>query len=316
MNIVFLDSGTVGNDIDISIYEKLGNLTTYTATSQSEAPERVKDANVIITNKVKLTEEVLSAAKNLKLVCVTATGFDNVDLNYAKSHGIAVCNVKGYSTDSVAQITVATVLSLVNHLNFYDKFCKSGEYTKSGVHNRLEPVFHELAGKVWGIYGYGNIGKKVAEVAKAFGCKVIVCKRTPEDGVECVSLSELFERSDIITLHTPLNDETYHSVNKEILAKSKKNLVLVNAARGAVTDERAVYDAVAGGVIGAYGTDVYSVEPMQYDNPIYGLRDYENVMFTPHMAWGAYEARERLVYEVYENISAFFDSRIRNRVDL
>lgn len=316
MNIVFLDSGTVGNDIDISIYEKLGSLTTYTATSQSEAPERVKDANVIITNKVKLTEEVLSAAKELKLVCVTATGFDNVDLNYAKSHGIAVCNVKGYSTDSVAQITVATVLSLVNHLNFYDRFCKSGKYTESGVQNRLEPVFHELAGKTWGIYGYGNIGKKVAEVAKAFGCNVIVCKRMPEDGVECVTLSELFERSDIITLHTPLNDETYHSVNKEILEKSKKHLVLVNAARGAVTDEKAVYNAVIGGVIGAYGTDVYSVEPMQYDNPIYGLKDCENVMFTPHMAWGAYEARERLIYEVYENISAFFDGEIRNRVDL
>lgn len=315
MNIVFLDSGTVGNDIDINVYEKLGSLTTYNATPQSEAPERVKDANVIITNKVKLTEEVLSAAKELKLVCVTATGFDNVDLNYAKKNGIAVCNVKGYSTDSVAQITVATVLSLVNHLNFYDSFCKSGEYTKSGVQNRLEPVFHELAGKTWGIYGYGNIGKKVADVAKAFGCKVIVCKRTPEEGVECVTLSELFERSDIITLHTPLNDETYHSVNKEILAKSKKHLVLVNAARGAVTDEKAVYDAVTDGVIGAYGTDVYSVEPMQYDNPIFALKDCENVMFTPHMAWGAYEARERLIYEVYENIAAFCNGRIRNRVD-
>ena len=159
MNIVFLDSGTVGNDIDITVYEKLGTLTSYVATPQNEAPERVKDANVIITNKVKLTADVLSSAKDLQLVCITATGYDNVDLDYAKAHGIAVCNVKGYSTDSVAQITVATVLSLVNHLQFYDGYCKSGKYTESGVHNLLEPVFHELAGKTWGIYGYGNIGK-------------------------------------------------------------------------------------------------------------------------------------------------------------
>lgn len=316
MNIVFLDSGTVGNDIDITIYEKLGKLTTYVATPQDKAPERVKDANVIITNKVKLYADVLSAAKNLQLVCITATGYDNVDLDYAKAHGIAVCNVKGYSTDSVAQITVATVLSLVNHLHFYDGYCKSGKYTESGVHNLLEPVFHELAGKTWGIYGYGNIGKKVADVAGAFGCKVIVTKRTPEDGVECVSLSELFERSDIITVHTPLNDETRHSINAEILAKSKKSLVLVNAARGAVIDEKAIFDAVKNGVIGAFGTDVYSTEPMQYDNPIYNLRDFDNVLFTPHMAWGAYEARERLVYEVYENITAFYNGEIRNRVDL
>ena len=316
MNIVFLDSGTVGNDIDITVFEKLGALISFTATPQNQAPERVKNANVIVTNKVKLTADVLSSAKDLQLVCVTATGFDNVDLEYAKEHGIAVCNVKGYSTDSVAQITVATVLSLVNHLNFYDGFCKSGKYTESGVHNRLEPVFHELAGKTWGIYGYGNIGKKVADVAKAFGCKVIVTKRIPEDGVECVSLSELFERSDIITVHTPLNAETHHSINEEILAKSKKHLVLVNAARGAVTDEKAICDAVKNGVIGAYGTDVYSVEPMQYDNPVWKLRDCENVLFTPHMAWGAYEARVRLVDEVYANIEAFYGGKIRNRVDL
>ena len=316
MNIVFLDTGTVGADIDASIYSKLGTLTTYDATPQSEAADRVKDANVIITNKVKLYADVLSAAKDLQLVCITATGYDNVDLDYAKKNGIAVCNVKDYSTDSVAQITVATVLSLINHLGFYDGYCKSGKYTESGVHNRLEPVFHELAGKTWGIYGYGNIGKKVAKVAEAFGCKILATKRTPEEGVECVTLSELFERSDIITVHTPLNDETRHSINADILAKAKKSLVLVNAARGAVTDEKAVADAVKNGVIGAFGTDVYSVEPMQYDNPIWELRNCENVLLTPHMAWGAYEARVRLVDEVYANIETFYGGKIRNRVDL
>lgn len=316
MTIVFLDTGTVGNDIDVKILEKAGTLISYPATSASEAPERVKNAEVIVTNKVKLTKEVLSAATDLKLVCVTATGFDNVDLEYARKNGIAVCNVKGYSTDSVAQVTVSTVLALSCNLASFDAYCKSGKYTESGVHNKLEPVFHELSGKVWGVYGFGDIGKKVASIAKAIGCEILVCKQTPVEGIECVSLSELFERCDIISLHTPLNEKTFHSVNSDILSRAKKNLILVNAARGAVTDEKAVADAVKSGKIAAFGTDVYSVEPMQENNPVYGLRDFDNVIFTPHMAWGAYEARERLIFEILANIEAFFKGEIRNRVDL
>lgn len=316
MKIVFLDAGTIGSDIDVSIFSKLGDLTVYDKSPQELTSERIKDANVVITNKMKLTAEVLSGAKELELVCVTATGFDNVDVDYAKKNGIAVCNVKGYSTDSVAQITVSTVLSLFCNLASFDSFCKSGKYTQSGVHNKLEPVFHEIAGKIWGIYGFGNIGKRVAKVAEALGCKILVCKKTPVADYECVSLKELFEKSDIITLHTPLNDETKFSVNENILSKAKKELVLVNAARGAVTDEKAVADAVISGKIAAFGTDVYSVEPMSKENPLYALRDRENVIFTPHMAWGAYEARVRLMDEVYENIQCFYNGKTRNRVDL
>lgn len=314
MNIVFLDSGTIGEDIDVGVFSKLGSFTEYKKTSPEQTAERIENADVVIANKVKLTAEVLAHAKRLSLVCVTATGYDNVDIEYAKKNEIAVCNVKGYSTDSVAQVTAACVLSLVNHIGEYDRYCKSGKYTESGVQNMLNPVFYELSGKVWGIYGFGNIGRKVAEIAKSFGCGILVCKRTPDADFNCVSLSELFEKCDIITIHTPLTSETLHSVNEEMLSKSKKNLVLVNAARGAVTDEKAVAEAVLSGKIGAFAADVYSSEPLEEASPLCALKKCENVIFTPHMAWGAYEARERLIDEVYKNISDFQKGGRRNRV--
>lgn len=316
MKIVFLDAGTVGRDINSDVFGDLGEQVIYTATAPELIKERIADANVIITNKCKLTGDVMSAAPNLKLVCITATGYDNIDIDYAKAHGIAVCNVKGYSTNSVAQVTVAMALSLCCNLRQFNDSCKNGVYTASGVQNRLEPVFCELEGKTWGIYGFGDIGKKVAKIAEALGCKVLVCKKTPVDNYECVSLSELFERSDIITMHTPLTNETFHSVNEEILEKAKNNLVLVNTARGAVNDEAAVAKAVKNGKIAAYGTDVYSVEPVNEDNPIYSIKDMENVLLTPHMAWGAYESRVRVVEEVHQNIRAFLNKEVRNRVDL
>ena len=315
MKIVCLDTGTLGSDVDLSCFRTLGDTVLYPATPQHEAAQRVADAEVIVTNKVKLTHEVLSAAKKLKLVCVTATGYDNVDMDYARSHGVGVCNVRGYSTDSVAQLTVSLVLSLVMRLSVYDRYCKSGAYTASGVQNRLEPVFYELAGKTWGLYGCGNIGAKVARVAQALGCRVLVCRKHPEPDQACVTLDELFERSDVISLHTPLTPETFHSVDAQVLAGAKKHPVLVNVARGAVTDEAAVADAVENGILGGFATDVYSEEPLGADSPFVRLCGRDNVIFTPHMAWGAYEARLRLVDEVRRNIEAFQNGEKRNRVD-
>ncbi len=316
MKIVLLDAGTLGDDLDLSVFDSVGDKTVYKATAAQDVGERIKNADVVVINKVKLNENNLSGAENLKLICIAATGFDNVDLEYARKKGIAVCNVKGYSTDSVAQLTVSLALSLACHLNEYDDYCKSGKYTESGVQNCLTPVIYELSGKTWGIYGYGNIGKKVSEVAKALGCKVIVCKRTPEEDAECVSLSELFERADIISVHTPLTEETRGSVNEKVLFGVKKGLILVNTARGAVFDEEAVVKAVEGGIIKGLATDVYSVEPMDKASPYNRLRDFKNVIFTPHNAWGAYEARVRLLGEMIKNIEAFFSGEIRNRVDL
>ena len=315
MNIVFLDVATLGNDLDLSVFDAVGYKTVYSITSEAEVAERIKNADVVIINKVKLNESNLSRAEKLKLICIAATGFDNVDLEYARKKGIAVCNVKGYSTDSVAQLSVSLALSLTCHLNEYDEYCKSGKYTESGVQNCLFPVIHELSGKTWGIYGYGNIGKKVGAVAKALGCNIIVTKRTPERDTECVSLQELFERSDIISVHTPLNDETRKSVNENVLSKAKKGLILVNTARGAVFDEEAVVKAVESGIISGLATDVYSVEPMTADSPYNRLRKNKNVIFTPHNAWGAYESRVRLLNEMVMNINAFLSGEKRNRVD-
>lgn len=314
MKISVLDVKTLGNDLDFSGIHKLGDVTVYDLTTQEQVIERIQDAEVLILNKVKLNQENLPFAKKLKLICITATGFDNVDTHYCKEHGIAVCNVVGYSTDSVVQLTVSMAFSLATNLLTYDKFVKSGDYTKSGIFNRVEPVFREISALTWGVVGLGNIGTKVARIAKAMGCKVLAYKRTPVEEFRCVDLDTLCKESDIITVHTPLNDGTYHLINGEQLSKMKSTAVLVNVARGAVFDEEAVTQAVLDGKIGGLGVDVYSTEPMQKDSPYQKLLECDNVIFTPHMAWGAYDARQRCVDEIEENIKSFLDGGMRSRL--
>lgn len=314
MKISMLDMSTLGDDLDFSGIEQLGELTIYAITLQSEVIERIADAEVLIINKVKLNKENLPYAKNLKLVCITATGFDNVDIEYCKEHGIAVCNVAGYSTDSVVQLTMAMAFSLSTNLNIFNTYVKSNQYTKSEVFNCLKPVFHEMSQMTWGVVGLGNIGKKVARIAQTMGCNVLAYKRTPVNEFECVDIDTLCEKSDIITLHTPLNDDTYHLINSDRLSKMKKNTILINVARGAVADEEAVTNAIINGDIAGLGVDVYSTEPMQENSPYQRILDYDNVMFTPHMAWGAYEARKRCIDEVRKNIISFTKNEKRSRV--
>lgn len=313
MKLVFLDTKTLGEDIDFSIFEKFGEVDLYQMTAPDEVYERIKDADVIILNKVRINESNL-ANTSVKLVCVTATGYDNIDTQYCKSNNIAVCNVQGYSTDSVAQVTVATVLSLYTKLKEYDKFVCDGKYSESDVSLGTKPTFYEVSGKTWGIIGMGNIGKKVAQVAEALGAKVITHSRTPKDGYENVSIDEMCQRSDIITLHCPLNDESYHLINTQRLAMMKKTAVLVNVARGAVVDERAVTDAIKNGTIAAAGIDVYSKEPIEKTNPYNEIAGMDNVLLTPHMAWGAYESRMRCMSEIVKNIDAFLTGETRNRI--
>ena len=314
MRIVMLDAKTLGNDIGFDELEALGELTVYGSTSPDEVEERIADADVVVLNKIKLNGTNLENAKNLKLICVTATGYDNIDTEYCKSRGIAVCNVVGYSTDSVAQLTVALALELAMRMPTYTRFVKNGAYTESGIANRLEPCFYELSGKVWGIVGMGNIGKKVAEVAKAFGCRVICTKRSYEEGLDIVELPELMKEADIISVHLPLSDSTRGIISKDMLALMKKDAIIVNVARGAVVDESALADAVREERIYA-ASDVYSVEPFGKDHPFYDIMDRENFVLTPHMAWGAYEARKRVISEIAINITAFYSGEIRNRVD-
>ena len=315
MKIAVLDAATLGDDLSLSPLEKVGECDIYSSTPPEKVAERLCHAEVTVINKVKLSAANLCDAKKLKLICIAATGYDNVDVAYWAQNGIDVCNVGGYSSHSVAQVTASIVLALSTNLVEYDRFVKSGEYTKSGIHNRLTPVYHELFGKIWGVVGYGNIGKEVGAVAKALGCRLVVCKREPIDGVECVDIDTLCKISDIITVHTPLNENTHHLINQERLSMMKPDVILVNAARGAVTDEAAVAKALKEGRIGAFGSDVYSVEPMQSDHPFYEVIDHPCLLLTPHMAWGAYEARVRCLDEIVLNIKDFYAGGRRNRVD-
>lgn len=318
MKICVLDAATLGDDLDMSALFELGEVNIYQNTDNTNIAERVCDTDVIIINKVKLNASNLCYAKSLKLICIAATGYDNIDVNYCREHSIAVCNVKGYSTNSVAQISVSMVLSLISHLNEYQAFVNDGSYSESNSANRLTPVYHEIAGLTWGIVGYGNIGKGVGAVAKALGCKVLACKRNPDgdEDVEYVDIDTLCKRADIITVHTPLSDSTRGLISAQRIASMKDGVILVNVARGAVTDESAIAEAIKAGKIGAFGCDVYSTEPFRDDHPFYEIKNLPNVCLTPHMAWGAYEARVRCLNEIIKNIKCFFAGEIHSRVDL
>ncbi|MBQ3038850.1 MAG: hydroxyacid dehydrogenase, partial [Clostridia bacterium] len=284
MKITVLDVDTLGDDLDLSVINSLGEVEVYNLTLQDEVIDRITESEVLILNKVKLNENNLPYAKKLKLICITATGFDNVDISYCSEHNIAVCNVVGYSTESVVQLTMSMAFALCTNLMSFNNYVHSGDYTKSGIFNHLKPVFNEMFGKTWGVVGLGNIGVKVARMARELGCNVLAYKRNPVDEFECCDIDTLCKKSDIITLHTPLNEQTMHLINEKRLSYMKDGVVLVNVARGAVVDEEAVVKAVESGKIGGLGVDVYSTEPMLADSPYQRILGRENVILTPHMA--------------------------------
>ncbi|MCQ2458420.1 MAG: hydroxyacid dehydrogenase [Clostridia bacterium] len=313
--IIVLDAATLGEDLDLRPLEALGDVTVWQNTAPEQVAERLEGAEIALLNKVKLNESNLSGNTTLKQICIAATGFDNVDAAWCGTHGIAVCNVPGYSTDSVAQLTVTMAMTLVMHMNEYRQYVADGRYSAGKVANRLTPVYHEMRGMTWGIAGYGNIGKQVARVAEALGCRVIVHKRTPDPEAECVDLDTLCRESDILSLHVPLNGSTRGMIDREHIGMMKPGAILINAARGAVTDERAVADAVLNGHLGGFGCDVYSAEPFPESHPFTEIRALDNVCLTPHMAWGAYEARERCLRVMMDNIRALDRGEKLNRVD-
>ena len=222
MKITVLDAATLGKDVSFEKWQGFGELEIYDTTPAKDVANRLKDSTVAILNKVKITEDILLSSPNLKLICVAATGYDNIDIDACNKQGVAVCNVKGYSTHSVAQVTLSLVLALMTHLPEYSAAVKSGEYTASGIQNKLTPVFHELYGNTFGVVGLGNIGKQVARVAEAFGCKVLCFKRTFDPEFNCVDLETLLKESDIITIHLPLSDETRNIIDKNALSLMKK----------------------------------------------------------------------------------------------
>ena len=316
MLITLLDRASLGEDTPLGYLSEIGEVEIYDATKADEVCSRVACSEILIINKVKITKEVFEAAKKLKLICVFATGYDNIDLDEARAKNVAVCNVPGYSSPSVALQTVAMVTSLMTHLNEYRSYVKSGAYTSSGVPNCLVPVYHELAGKTWGIIGYGGIGKAVARVANAFDANVIVNKRNPVNDIRCVDLDTLASESDIITIHCPLTDLTRGMINARLIDLMKPSVILINEARGAVLNENDVADAVLSGKISGFGCDVYGVEPFTSDHPYNKIKDLDNVILTPHCAWGAYESRERCMNIIIDNIKSFLNSETLNRVDI
>ncbi len=318
MKITFLDAATLGIDVLDQIrllFDLLGDVTVYEGTTAEEFEDHVSGAEVLILNKLKLNSQNLPLAKSLKLICVAATGYDNIDLTYCRAHGIAVCNVVGYSTQCVSQVTIGMALSLLTHLSEYKDFVASGEYTRKGIANCLFPVYHEIAGKTWGIVGFGNIGHQVAKVAKAMGCRILVHKRTPIEGWDCVDFDTICKESDILSFHVPLNDNTRGMLDGHHISMMKSDAIVINVARGAVIDEEALASAVVDGRLGGIGVDVYSVEPMPEDHPLQAVKAMPNVILTPHMAWGGYETRIRVLKEMASNIAAFISGEKRCRVD-
>lgn len=313
MKIVILDRDTLG-DVNLGCIEALGQTVIYPKTTGQESIERIKDADVVILNKVKLNEDNLKHAENLKLICVTATGYDNIDTAYCKERKIALCNVPGYSTDSVAQVSVAAVLMLINKLITYRSFVHSGDYTKAGLANKVSPSFNEISALKWGVVGGGNIGMKVAQIASSFGGEVFVCRNKKESPYPLMDINTMCKECDIITLHTPLNETTRNLINRERIASMKDGVVIVNTARGAVCDEAALTEAVKSGKIGGLGVDVYSKEPFDESHPFNEILDHENVVLLPHMAWAARQSRQRCMDIISENINLFFSGKGQNRI--
>ena len=304
MKIVFLDAATMG-DVSFEPFERLGDFISYAASSPEEARERVADADVVMINKVIVDKALIDAAGSLKLICVAATGVNNIDVDYAASKSIPVRNVAGYSTDSVAQATFMHILSLTGGAPYFDLSVKSGAYSRSGMFTDPNWNWWELADKTIGIIGLGNIGKKVAKIAEAFGMKVCYystsgtghCKDYP-----CLSLEELLAVSDVVSVHAPLNERTHNLLGAREFAMMKPTAYVVNAGRGAIIVEQDLADAVDNGVIAGAGIDVFVQEPIPEDHPYLKMKHPERMRLAPHVAWASVEARKRLVSMMADNV--------------
>lgn len=310
MKIVFLDVKTIGEDIDLSGYDALGEVVKYDFSSDEQVSERVRDADVIVLNKVQVNEKTVGEARNLKLVCVTATGTNNLDKEYLDKKGIAWRNVAGYSTETVAQHTFAMLLYLLEKLRYYDEYVKEGRYVNDTVFTHFAEHFTEICGKRWGIIGLGNIGRRVADIAKAFGAEVVYYSASghpAQDGYEQVDFDTLLRTSDIISVHAPLNERTEGLINREAFSKMKKTCIFLNLGRGQIVNEQDLYEALTADKIKAAGLDVLCQEPMTPDNPLLQIKDSRKLYITPHIAWASVEARTKLMNIILDQIKEFYN---------
>lgn len=312
MKLVFLDKKTIGDDIDFSKFSELGEVVEYDYTLPEEVPERAKDADIVIVNKIPVNEKTIHTARNLKLVCVTATGTNNLDKDYLAKRGIEWRNAAGYSTESVAQHTFAMLFYLLEHLRYYDDYVKEGHYINDVMFTHFAKTFHQLTGKTWGIIGLGAIGRRVADIAKLFGAEIIYYSASgapAQEGYRQVDLDTLLGTSDIVSVHAPLNSYTEGLMNDEAFSKMQPHAIFLNLGRGAIVVEKALADALNGGKVAAAGLDVLCEEPMSASSPLLHVADKSKLLVTPHIGWASVEARNNLMDIVAEHIRVFINNR-------
>lgn len=308
MRIVILDSETFGADIDLSVFQQLGETTIFERTSPVDTIKRITQAEIIITNKVVVGKKEMENSPNLKLICVAATGYNNIDIEAAKEHNIIVTNVRNYSTEAVAQHTFGLILTLQNSILNYVEETRNDNWSKSSMFCMLNHPFYELSGKTIGIIGFGAIGKKVTEIAKAFGMKVLIGKRPniEYNDTERVSIDKLLSESDIVSIHTPLSENTKNLINIESIKKMKPSALLINVARGGIVNEDDLHFALQSNLIRGAATDVMATEPIE---PKHKLITLKNLIITPHMAWASLESRQRLIKGIVSNIECFMEGK-------
>jgi lactate dehydrogenase-like 2-hydroxyacid dehydrogenase len=309
MNIVFLDSDTVGDVPNLNSLNDLGNVTFYPLTEPGETASRIREAEVVITNKVVLDKALIEGAKNLELICVAATGMNNIDRSAAGELGVQVKNVAGYASNSVAQSTFALIFHLMQNFHYYDAYIKSGKYSKSPIFTHLGRPFSELAGKRFGIIGLGNIGRKVAMIAQAFGAEPVYFSTSGSNNDQPylqLSLEELLESSDFVSIHAPLNSDTENLISYEQMRMMKSSAILINTGRGGIVNEQDLARCLNEGLIAGAALDVFESEPIQANNPLLAIKKPDRLLMTPHMTWSSLEARVELIEGVKRNIREFY----------
>ena len=308
MKLVFLDANSIGEDIDLSKYSDFGEFVKYGHSTAEQIPERVRDADVIITNKCLINKDSVGNATNLKLVCVTATGTNNLDKDFLDSRKIEWRNVAGYSTESVAQHTFAMLFYLLEKLSYYDAYVKNEKYANDTLFTHFAERFHEINGMTWGIIGLGNIGRRVADIAKAFGANVIYYStsgKNDQAGYTRTDLETLLKTSDIVSVHAPLTPGTEGLMNADAFRMMKSTAIFINVGRGAIVVEKDLAEALEAGGIAAAGLDVLTEEPMSTDSPFLPIKDSKRLLITPHIAWASVEARRNLMNIIYGQIRDF-----------
>lgn len=308
MKIVFLDAHTLGSDISLAPIAACGELVCYDHTSDEQVFERITDCEVLIVNKIQIRKAQIDAAPKLKLICVAATGVNNIDLDYAALKGIPVKNAVDYSTNSVTQVTFSILLSLAGQISHFDNWVKSGSYSKSRSFTHLSKVFWELKGKRYGVIGLGNIGTNVARIAKAFGMEVYyypTSGKAHSSEFPALSLEELLSTCDVVSVHAPLNDRTKNLVTYEKLQLMKKSAYILNMGRGGIINEADLVKALNDNLIAGAGVDVYTCEPLPETSPYFNIEDKSKIIFTPHIGWASAEARVILVEKIARNIEEY-----------